>query len=382
MADYDLIAIGNGVAGLTTAISGALLGLKCAIVSPAWTSLRKPGEIVDANAWYLFQRMGVADALAAANPILLSGYAIKRSGESAPVGSTRTDERQSIVIPRAELEAILQSRAFSLGVHFLRCDSVSVAYMRKGRVPVLLDETQTNARFVVDATGKHRLLAKTYSLMVERHSPPLLAFYSYRKRTRGERLEAVFEWETSGWTWTAPFNREETAMVRLSWGHEKKDILNAIRRDPRWGGAQIKAADVSWTVVSKPAGSGYFLVGDAACVLDPASGSGILRALQSGFITGDLVCAVLKEKLIPFHAEQIFQAQIRRSFMRDKFFLSSFYGNWCSETSRLETSAAKPGRSRLSREQRRSGVSNHKSASSQGLPDAADTNQNTNQNFS
>ena len=44
----------------------------------------------------------------------------------------------------------------------------------------------------------------------------------------------------------------------------------------------IRGEDMSWRRVIQPAGSRYFIVGDAAMVLDPASSHGVLRALMSG----------------------------------------------------------------------------------------------------
>src|SRR5689334_23582653 len=133
MADYDLLAIGDGVAGLASAISGAMLGVNCAVVSLACSPSRKPGEIVDASAWRLFERMDVADAIAAQALIVLSAdTGTKAVGAAAH--SANIENARIIVIPRADLEAILLHRALSLGVHFLRCSSLSVASIRKARL--------------------------------------------------------------------------------------------------------------------------------------------------------------------------------------------------------------------------------------------------------
>ncbi|MBJ8205870.1 FAD-dependent oxidoreductase, partial [Bacillus cereus] len=43
-------------------------------------------------------------------------------------------------------------------------------------------------------------------------------------------------------------------------------------------------ADVTWRAISQPGGAGYFLVGDAAAVLDPASSHGVLKAIMSGMM--------------------------------------------------------------------------------------------------
>lgn len=45
-------------------------------------------------------------------------------------------------------------------------------------------------------------------------------------------------------------------------------------------------ADVTWRAISQPGGPGYFLVGDAAAVLDPASSHGVQKAIMSGMMAG------------------------------------------------------------------------------------------------
>ena len=43
------------------------------------------------------------------------------------------------------------------------------------------------------------------------------------------------------------------------------------------------------------AGSGYFLCGDAAAVMDPAASHGVLNALMSGMLAGYLAAAICRQ---------------------------------------------------------------------------------------
>jgi flavin-dependent dehydrogenase len=54
---------------------------------------------------------------------------------------------------------------------------------------------------------------------------------------------------------------------------------------------KTRSTDVTWRFVPRCAGPGYFLVGDAAAVLDPASSHGVLRALMTGMRAGQLAAA-------------------------------------------------------------------------------------------
>ena len=57
-------------------------------------------------------------------------------------------------------------------------------------------------------------------------------------------------------------------------------------------GPAVRGADVTWRRASPAAGAGWFLVGDAAFVLDPASSHGVLKALMSGRMAAHCIAAV------------------------------------------------------------------------------------------
>jgi flavin-dependent dehydrogenase len=54
-------------------------------------------------------------------------------------------------------------------------------------------------------------------------------------------------------------------------------------------GARRRGADVTWRIISPAAGPGFFLVGDAVAVLDPASSHGVLKALMTGMMAAHLI---------------------------------------------------------------------------------------------
>jgi flavin-dependent dehydrogenase len=45
--------------------------------------------------------------------------------------------------------------------------------------------------------------------------------------------------------------------------------------------------------VTRPAGSGYYVVGDAAAILDPASSHGVLKAVLSGMLAARMMVKAL-----------------------------------------------------------------------------------------
>jgi flavin-dependent dehydrogenase len=77
--------------------------------------------------------------------------------------------------------------------------------------------------------------------------------------------------------------------------------------------------------LERPAGPGYFAVGDAAAVLDPASSHGVLRALLSGMLAGQLIAAVIRRGLPEAIGEREYRAWIGSSVERDVTRLGDLY---------------------------------------------------------
>ena len=57
---------------------------------------------------------------------------------------------------------------------------------------------------------------------------------------------------------------------------------------------RVRGADVTWRVITEPAGPGYFTVGDATAVLDPASSHGVLKAIMAGMFVGHLITQIVR----------------------------------------------------------------------------------------
>jgi len=55
-----------------------------------------------------------------------------------------------------------------------------------------------------------------------------------------------------------------------------------------------RGADVTWRRVTKPAGLGFFIAGDAAFVVDPASSDGVIRAIMSGILSGYHIAEIIR----------------------------------------------------------------------------------------
>jgi flavin-dependent dehydrogenase len=85
--------------------------------------------------------------------------------------------------------------------------------------------------------------------------------------------------------------------------------------------------DVSWSVHQACAGAGYFLLGDAAAVLDPSSSHGVLRATMSGMLCGHLVAAHAQRGLPESEVVAIYKGWMRSYLNHDVVLLRELYRN-------------------------------------------------------
>ena len=70
---------------------------------------------------------------------------------------------------------------------------------------------------------------------------------------------------------------------------------------------------------------GWFMVGDAASILDPTSSHGVLKALMTGMMAGNVIAGVLHGKAPADGAARAYHAWIAGWFETDIKHLSAFY---------------------------------------------------------
>jgi flavin-dependent dehydrogenase len=97
------------------------------------------------------------------------------------------------------------------------------------------------------------------------------------------------------------------------------EFSGMARRGPARG------ADVTWRIAERVADAGWFMVGDAAAILDPASSHGVLKALMSGMMAGQLITAIVRKGAPEREAAAVYQAWLAGWFATDAARLTEFY---------------------------------------------------------
>jgi len=72
-------------------------------------------------------------------------------------------------------------------------------------------------------------------------------------------------------------------------------------------------------------GEGFFLVGDAAGVLDPSSSKGVLHAIMGGMLVGELATAITRKRVREQAAATVYQRWLVDWFDSDLARMSEWY---------------------------------------------------------
>ncbi|MDC0711899.1 tryptophan 7-halogenase [Stigmatella sp. ncwal1] len=293
-APWDVVIVGAGPAGCAAGIGCAEAGLKVLIVEAARFPRALPGETLHPGVEPLLERLGVAGAVWGAGFLRHEGvWTHAPEGRVfTPYGSDGNGPWRGFQAWRATFDELLLRRARSLGAEVWQPCRALRPLVAHGRVVGL--ETSMgplNSRFVVDASGGGRWLVRKHGVSRHVGSPPLLARYGYVHGEFGEALEQpMLRLEPGGWEWMARVRPGHWAWARLSLDPSRRTSAQpprALATGRELGPS--RGAEVTWSWVGDCAGEGYFIAGDAAVVLDPASSQGVLRALMQGMMVAHLI---------------------------------------------------------------------------------------------
>ncbi|MCC6365137.1 MAG: tryptophan 7-halogenase [Bryobacterales bacterium] len=325
--DCDVVIAGGGPAGSAAAIWCARHGLRTVLLETQSFPRDRPGESLHPGVEPLFRQLGVERAEEAAGFPRYRGHWVSWGGpwRFEEFGSDSTGPWLGIQAWRATLDSILLEAARGAGVEVLQ-PCRALAPMREGKriVGVSSEAGEIRARFTIDATGSRHWLSRKAGLPTRRASPRLIATYGYcagDPDVFGE--EPVLEGNGTGWVWIAPVRPALCAWTRLRFNHPDRHPPPSLRDMQPTG--PTRGADVTWRIVDACAGDGYYVAGDAASVIDPASSHGVLKALMSGILAADLIARVHGGSLPESAAGEAFREWTAGWFRRDTKRLAELY---------------------------------------------------------
>jgi flavin-dependent dehydrogenase len=321
---------GGGPGGCAAAITAARAGLNVILLERDASARHRPGETLHPGIEALFETLGLAEHMLSRHYRRHPGSWIGWPGPAhfVPFGGDEQGEWQGFQAPRDDFDATLRAAAAAAGVVVRRNAAVRAVMVDRERVVgIQTEQGPLRGHFVVDAMGDRHLFARQLAIPVVRCSRPLTVRYGYaRGRCPARDHAPLIAADENGWTWTACIGEGRYQWTRLDL---RREGVPTVWRPAELEGladeGPVRGADVTWRIARRLAGRGFFMVGDAAAVLDPSSSHGILRAMMSGMMAGHLAAAALSKGLDEVSAITMYDAWMNDWFQHDVRELHKLY---------------------------------------------------------
>jgi flavin-dependent dehydrogenase len=301
---FDVVIFGGGPAGASIAIFLAQSGLHVSIVTRSARELRRIGESLSPQCSIVLKQLGLWELFLADGHLPCHGNkSVWGGSEMVYEDFIRNPYGHGWHIDRALFERRLLERARTSGCRIFHQDAPPQlaqkdgSWMLDGKTPI----ESFRARFLVDATGRARWLARSRGarFVFEDRQVALIAFLRL-KDVRMEDSTSLVEATRDGWWYSATVPDGGLAVAFMT--DPDSLIRQEIISKPGWMrlmlGAPQTAARIlrhNYELATEPrivptnsgrldsiCGDGWLAVGDAAITLDPLAAHGLTIAMTSG----------------------------------------------------------------------------------------------------
>ena len=320
---YDVIVIGGGPAGSTTAALVAEKGHNVLLLERDKYPRFKVGESLMPGTYWTLQRLGVLDKLKTSHfPKKYSVQFYSKSGRaSSPFYFYENDPHESSMtwqVLRSEFDQLLFQNADEKGAETLQETSVHEVLFDGDRAVGVRAKfsdgsiQELKATVVVDASGQSALISRTLKTQETEPFLKKASIYSHFKgafRDSGIDEGATLILHTKdedSWFWYIPLPNEVASigvvgsidyLLQNRNGDAQKifneevelcqEIKNRVQNTEQLFPVKV-TKDFSYRS-DQLAGNGWVLVGDAFGFLDPIYSSGVFLALKSGEMAADAI---------------------------------------------------------------------------------------------
>lgn len=251
-----------------------------------------PSESIHPGVETILKELEATDVIAASSRGIYQG--IQAGNNYTPLGANQSGAWFGNHVNRQIFDAELLNCARRRGVQTFDHEEAAGLIIEKERVTGLRTSTgkEITSAYVIDASGYRTFAGRKLRFRKKFFSPPLVTWTGISAYASDDlQSTASFHPNPSGWTWIAPESGNRCTWTRLALKGEQ-DLLppEELRHLPR---GKIKISNRRWQVFRPVCREGVILCGDAAGIIDPAAGQGILNALLSGLMAAKTVHTIV-----------------------------------------------------------------------------------------
>ena len=316
----DVLVIGGGPAGSTVAPLLAEKGYRVVLLEKARHPRFHIGESLLPANLPLFERLGIADEVKAIGMYKPGAEFISPHHDKPQVFHFAEAWNKAMPyayqVKRDEFDAVLIRNAVRRGVDVHEgCKARAVEFCADDSVVVSAQhddgrQTEWQARFLVDATGRDTFLANRFQIKHRNPRHNSSAVYAhFRGATRHEGSAegniSIF-WFEHGWFWFIPMQNGITSVGMVTWPYFMKTkgargleqfLKDGIALCPALGMrlkdanlvTRVEATGNFSYVAERNHGRNYVMLGDAFAFVDPVFSSGVWLAMNSGLMAVDAI---------------------------------------------------------------------------------------------
>ncbi|MEV7885288.1 NAD(P)/FAD-dependent oxidoreductase [Streptomyces sp. NPDC002817] len=353
--DFDVVVIGGGPAGATTAALLAQRGRRVLVLDRERFPRYHVGESLIPGFMIPMEELGLTERMEARGFERKYGGTLVWGNNQVPWNfefSTGGRIPYAFHTRRADLDTMILDRARELGATVVEEATVKDTIEEDGRVVGVkfavrgLDGVQqANASLVIDASGQARVIGRKYSEVNWHDKLQNVAVWTYfdgcHRLPGDEWSNILIEGVKDGWFWGIPLDKgvfsvgyvtrsatakasdkalEELFESEVAQTSKLKELL----KDAHQTAGFRSARDWSYTN-ERFYGNGWVLVGDAAAFVDPLFSTGVALATMAGSALSKVVDSIVEHPQIEEKALDRYATAYSDFFNDIRIFVEQFY---------------------------------------------------------
>ncbi|MBV4360491.1 NAD(P)/FAD-dependent oxidoreductase [Pinibacter aurantiacus] len=285
MSSFDIIIIGAGPSGCIAAITAARHNYKTLLITSKQkfepNNLLPASESIHPACHTMLTKLGLAHCI---EKSFRGTYSCIQTGTNV-AGFFEQKLPNGLHINRKVFDEELLAYANKCGVKILFDEVVDFTYEHNSsRISGITTSCglRYTAFYTIDASGRKRLGGRKMKWQEKHFSPPLGVWTGTAESDCAQYKATTTHFipNEDGWLWLAPEANGLVSWTKLSRNSKDPPFeITGLKKIQR-----TKFANMRWRIFRPVCTEGLILTGDAAGIIDPAAGRGILNGIISGVL--------------------------------------------------------------------------------------------------